>query len=96
MHDVARASGQPIHAVQYVAVFEPWSHSAHVLVFYPTTAELRACAASGTSAKLEEAFRSALAQTEFPFEEVPEVGMEFDSHENVVDNYEGSYFYRLR
>lgn len=82
-----------IHAIHFVLGNEP---PAEVYVFYGTDAELVAARSSGATERfegmlLDELVRAGVCST---------VGLvsriEFDSHEEVLRNFEGSYFLRLR
>lgn len=92
----ARAEGIPLHTIEYVATFEPWANGIGVWVFYETDANLQENGGSGRNSEIREHLFSALRAARYPSSEFPEVVFEFDSHENVVRTYEGSYFYRLR
>ena len=86
----------PIHRYEFVAVFESWSDSHSLWVFYPTNKDLEEFNRNGTSEKIKQRYHLALNSRNFPFAEFPKVGFEFDSDENVRRNYAGNYFYRLR
>lgn len=69
-----------------------------VLFFYEGEADVAAYENDGTTRQIEDAFLAALnaAKLVLPFSAMPRINFEFDSHENVVRNFEGSYFLRLR
>jgi hypothetical protein len=84
-----------IERIEYVASFESWSKTNGVYVFFPNDSDLERHRAAGTIQQIETTYRQALADSHYPFERWPIV-FYFDSHENVLKNYEGSYFYRLK
>ena len=86
----------PIHRYEFVAVFESWSDSHSLWIFYPTNKDLEKLNKNGTSEKIKQCYQQALEARNFPFSEFPKAGFEFDSDENVRRNYAGNYFYRLR
>ena len=92
------AAGQqiPLYRIEFVATFAEWDHGIGVFVFYETRAQLVAAEASGANRRLKMFFLDELEAANYPFAEFPDVSFEFDSHENVVRNFKGSYFYRLR
>ncbi len=92
----ALAERIPLHTIEYVATFEEWDHGIGVWIFYKTDADLRSNSASGTNAQLQQQILSGLRSANYPFAQFPEVVFNFDSHENVVRNFQGNYFYRLR
>lgn len=79
-----------------MAVFESWSDSHALWVFYPKNKDLEKYNKNGTSEKIRQCYVKSLEAHNFPFSEFPRVGFEFDSDENVRKNYAGNYFYRLR
>lgn len=95
----ARQRGVAINRLELVTTSEPWSASLGVLVSYDTDAELELRNADGTSESLKSEFRDELERSRsvLPFERMPEsISFDFESHENVIRNYRGSYFLRLR
>jgi hypothetical protein len=92
----ARERAIPLHTVEYVAAFEPWSDRLSVWVFYETDAQTKEYETNGVSKQIEARHLGLLQQLRFPFKQFPKVDFTFDSHENVERNFEGSYFYRLR
>ncbi len=92
----ARHFGVDVHRVEFVATFEPWDKCTEAYVFYSTDDELHRSGDAGIDERIETALIQALRDADYPFEAVPSIKVYFDSHENVVRNFEGSYFYRLR
>src|SRR4051812_37165919 len=89
------ASGIAVERVEHVATFEDWDKSTEIYIFFPTDADLERHSEVGTLQLAEARYRELLCDTDYPSERFP-VHFFFDSHENVVKNYQGSYFYRLR
>lgn len=67
-----------------------------VSVFLKTEEDKEHCLASGTSAEVERVVCEALSEAGLGPEQGRHAVFFFDSHENVVRNYEGNYFLRLR
>ena len=86
----------PLHAIEYVATFEEWDDGVGVWIFYATDADLKRGSIDGTNAQIQERLLEELRTANYPFSSFPRVAFEFDSNENVVRNFEGNYFYRLR
>lgn len=81
--------------IHHIATFEDWSKDTCILIFFPTDADLAQHKATGRIQDIEKAYRQFLIDAKYPTKRFP-VSFEFDSHENVVKNFEGSYFFRLR
>jgi len=92
----AIARGIRIHSVHYVATFEAWDSGIEVWIFFQTDSDLREHKEANATKSLEAEYLRILRQLDYPFERFPDVGFHFDSDENVRQNYEGSYFDRLR
>lgn len=84
-----------VHCVEYVVGFEDWHRRSEIYIFFPTDEDLEQHRETGRLQVIEAHFRQLLAESQYP-QEQSLVHFYFDSHENVVKNYEGSYFYRLR
>jgi hypothetical protein len=91
----ANSNGIVVSRIEHVAVFEEWSRGAGIYIFFPTDEDLERHRSIGKLANMETLYRQYLSDAEYPSERFP-VLFDFDSHENVVKNYQGSYFYRLR
>jgi hypothetical protein len=76
--------------------FIPHSTFLEIFIFYKTDADVAAGNTDGFSETIRQKMLGDLADLEYPRLAETEVRFIFDSHENVVKNYEGSYFYRLR
>ena len=92
----ADAHGIRIHSVHYVATFEAWDSGIAVWMFFQTDSELDEHRLSNATKSLEAEYIRILRRLDYPFERFPDVRFHFDSDENVRQNYEGSYLYRLR
>jgi hypothetical protein len=95
----ARARGFSVHRIEYIAPSESWCKSLALIVFLGTDAELEQRTQDGSIAWFRSDFAEQLRACTgvLPFERMPEeISYEFDSHESVVRNYQGSYFLRLR
>jgi hypothetical protein len=84
-----------IERIAYVATFEDWDSCTGVYVFFPKDSDLQCYKTDGMIAQIEAQYRGTLSDAKYPFERWPVI-FTFDSHQNVVENYEGNYFYRLR
>jgi hypothetical protein len=83
----------PVNRIEHVATFEPWDKCTEIYVFLATDSDLQRF--EGKLHSIEERYREFLSNALYPFDRWP-VTFHFDSHENVVKNYQGNYFYRLR
>lgn len=92
----AEARSISLHKIDFVAAFEPWSDSLGVWAFYKLRTEVETCEKDGTSDAIREEFLELLKKYKYPFDEFPQVDFEFSSHQEVEEDFEGSYFYRLR
>jgi len=92
----AKEKSLPIHGIEFVATFEEWDDGIGVWVFYENESDLGEGNENGISKRIKTKYLSLLKEYNYPFKKFPKVGFEFDSHENVVKNFQGNYFYRLR
>jgi hypothetical protein len=92
----AEDNGIPLTRVEFTIPFVSTDCSAVAWLFYDTDANLAGFADSGTTASVEQQFRSILADSGYPADWLAAVSFAVDSHENVQRNFAGSYFYRLR
>ena len=91
----AASQGISVERVAYVATFEDWDSCTGVYVFFSQDSDLQRHKTDGMVTQIEARYRQMLSDAKYPFERWPVV-FTFDSRENVVKNYEGNYFYRLR
>lgn len=92
----ANASSVPLHRVEFVVPFVETDFSLSAWFFLETDAQLNGRDAKRWTTWLKSEFLKILRAQDYPARWLGEVGFAFDSHENVVENFEGSYFYRLR
>jgi hypothetical protein len=92
----AQEAGIPLHRVEFVVPFISDDFSLSAWFFYETEDQLRGSEQAGWSAVITSTFTRALQSAGYAEEWLREVNYMFDSHEHVVRDYEGSYFYRLR
>ena len=86
----------PTHRIEYVAAFEDWNDHLSVWIFFDTNSDRDKCVENGVVNEIKNTYLEILRKYEYPFDEFPKIDFEFDSHENVVKNFRGNYFYRLR
>jgi hypothetical protein len=79
-----------VYCVEYVP-----NTPIEIYVFFPTNKDLQQHKETGRLQAIKAHYRQLLAEAQYPQERFP-VYFYFDSHENVVKNHKGSYFYRLR
>jgi hypothetical protein len=92
----AAARDIPLVRVEFVVPFVDTDFSLSVWLFYDTDLNIARCNDDGTTADVRQEFVSILGAAGYPAEWLPDITFQVDSHENVEQNYEGSYFYRLR
>lgn len=85
-----------LHRIEFVVPFVEADFSLFVWFFYRLDLHVSAYATDGTSRRLEQYFRRSLEEIGYPLSWRKCVTTDFDSDENVQNNFEGSYFYRLR
>lgn len=78
-----------IHAIHYIPFRDMDSE---VYIFFETYSQLKTAIDQGMTNAISEKFSQILYSKSGKLK----VRMEFDCHENVVENYKGSYFFRLR
>jgi len=94
--DISTKTLTPIYNIEYVCTFEEWDDSISVYIFFADNELKKQALSSGVVDMLKEKYICYLKTHNYPFDKFPKVFFEIDSHENVLKNYEGSYFYRLR
>ena len=91
----SRKQGIAVERVEHLATFEDWDTRTAIYIFFKTNSELQRLRTDGGLEKIEQWYRQQLTDAHYPSEKwCPQFA--FDSHENVVTNFQGSYFYRLR
>ena len=91
-----RSMGQSIYCIHNVATFESWDKGVEVYIFFQDEIKKQEAEQAGYYDQIKQFYLSSLMQLDYPFKKFPDVVFIYDSHENVVQNYEGSYFFRLR
>lgn len=76
--------------------FIPHTKFLEIFIFYKTDMDVAEGAANGFSEEIKRKMLSELAELGYPDLVNSDVRFILDSHENVVKNFKGSYFYRLR
>jgi hypothetical protein len=92
----AEAAAVPLHRIEFVVPFVPTNFSLSACMFFETDGQLHGPEAQRWTTWLKTEFLNILRECGYPTRWLGEVGFVFDSHENIVKNFEGSYFYRLR
>ena len=83
----------PLHTIEFV----PISHSRlEFYVFYKTNEDLKTSTNDKTSESAEQIIEQELEKIGRGTKNGVEVRFEFDSHENVLEKFDGSYQMRLR
>jgi len=67
-----------------------------VWLFYEKTSDIDSYGSDGTTRDIIGKFIQSCMDNGFPEEYIHKSSFEIDSEENVMENYSGSYFYRLR
>lgn len=96
--DDMKVRGVRVRHTEVVTTSEEWDESLGIWFFFEDDGELTKRRMDGTTVAIESLFMDRLEAAKNPyfFSKLPKVGFEFDSHENVQRNYQGSYFLRLR
>ena len=79
----------------YRISFIPYPTFLEIFVFYKTGADVVDGKTDGFSETIKQEMLSDLGDLEYPQLVETDVRFIFDSHENVVKNYEGNYYFRL-
>lgn len=85
-----------LHKVELVGPFVEIDCKLHVVFFFDSDKSLNEYAVGETNEIIKKQFLSELQSNGYPEDLLKLVTFEYDSHENVVKNYEGNYFYRMR
>ncbi len=85
-----------IHRIEFVVPFVLSDKDLWVWLFYQTDDMVKRYADAGTTALIEARFVDIMREFGYPEDYLSQIKFQIDSHENVVANFEGSYFYRLR
>jgi hypothetical protein len=85
-----------IYQIEFVVPFLPSDKDLSVWLFYQSDDMVKRYADAGTTAIVEARFVDIMRDLGYPEDYLSQITFQIDSHENVVANFEGSYFYRLR
>ena len=85
-----------LHRIEFIVPFVATDFSLFVWFFYRLDLHVSAYATDGISRRLEQYFRLSLKEIGYPLSWQRSVTIDFDSDENVQNNFDGNYFYRLR
>jgi len=96
MIDWARQNKICLKTIECVVPFVLTDKSLSVWVFYDTNQIKDEYEKNGTNEVVKNKYLNLLTELNYPKEYLTEVSFFIDSDENVKENYEGNYFYRLR
>lgn len=82
--------------IEYIVPFILSDKSLSVWFFFDNEISKNNYEKNGTNELVKTKYLEILKTLNYPSEYLREVTFEFDSDKNVTENYEGSYFYRLR
>lgn len=82
-----------LFAVHFVPMFD---FSLEVYIFYKNDSDIKQNQNNGISEKVKQIFLKALNDIGYMKHFNGNITFTFDSNENVINNYQGSYFLRLR
>lgn len=96
MMDWAQASDIHLHKIESIIPFVATDKSLEIWLFFSTDEVKKRYEQDGKTQLVKKTFLQTLQELNYPADYLSQVTFIIDSHENVVENYEGSYFYRLR
>lgn len=85
--------GNIVHGVHFVPINE---QRLEIYVFFNRDEDIAKCEESGVTQTIKDYFNEELNRVNRGSAAGVKVRFEFDSHENVVQNFRGNYFLRLR
>lgn len=85
-----------LHTIETVVPFVTTDKDLDVWLFFDTNETVKTYQKNGTIEKVKEEYLRTLEGFNYPRDYLDHVTFHIDSHENVIKNYEGNYFYRLR
>lgn len=91
--DWSKNNNVNVFAVHFVPMFDL---SLEVYVFYDNNLEIEQYLNNGISNEVQQIFIKELNHLRYFKDFKDKIEFIFDSNENVVKNYQGSYFFRLR
>ena len=92
----AEEQGISLHRIEFVVPFVDTDFSLSAWFFFETDEQFGQSGATGWPERLSARFAEVLAALGYPAALLTKIGFVWDSHENVIRDYGGSYFYRLR
>ena len=84
-----------IFRIEHVITWEDWDDGIGVYIFTKTNEEINDLTESDIE-NLKTEYLNALKRNNYPFDKFPNVKFQFDSDQNVKENFAGNYFFRLR
>lgn len=94
--DWARGLNIKLHTIETVVPFVTTDKGLSVWLFFETERLRKKYKKDGTVDSVKEKYLAFLKELNYPLDYCGHVSFTIDSYENVVKNFEGSYFYRLR
>ena len=91
---LARFKNKGVH--EFIVLYSRKAESFGAYVFYDVDSQIDQSVKTGLSKEIEEAVFKELERVGRGSKEKIKVNFEYDSHENVIQNYEGDYYSRLR
>ncbi|AJY73853.1 hypothetical protein [Paenibacillus beijingensis] len=91
--DWSKDNDARIYTIHFIPMFD---FSLEVYVFYESDNDVLQNLNNGISDNITTMFNKSLSDLGYMKYFSENIKFVFDSHENVVNNYEGSYFFRLR
>ena len=85
-----------LHNIQTVVPFVLTDKSLGVWLFFDNDQLVQTYNKNGVTDNVKQKYLDFLKNDNYPADYLAQVTFFVDSHENVVKNFEGSYFYRLR
>lgn len=90
------ARAEKMNIVRIYSEANPYRWSLDVVIFYEYDSEVERYAENGKSEEARKAFIEALEEEHYSKHFRGSVQFTFDSHENVVKNFHGEYYERLK
>ena len=90
------ARAEKINMVRIYGEPNPYRWSLEVVVFYEYESEVQRYEETGKSEEARKAYIEALEENRYSKHFRGSIRFVFDSHENVVKNYHGEYYERLK
>jgi hypothetical protein len=89
----AKKNSIEIHEIHFIPMYD---FSLEIYIFFVSDKCLQVYEENSITQTLKENFIDILSKLEYMDRVSSKIDFVFDSHENVVKNYNGSYFFRLR